>query len=576
MPLTACFLALGLLTACSEKTATPDDNAAVVEEKNSPLDTKYTTTEIVKGSEFCGVHGLGVDADDNLFAGSVVGERVYQVDTNTGKATAVALPPKGNADDIEFLTDGTMVWTSISQNAVRAMKPGGEVYDLATDIVSVNSIAFNEKENRLFVAQVFGGDGLWELDPSGEKAPRNIMNDMGGLNGFDIGPDGMIYGPLWFQKKIVKINPDTGDMQTVVDGFGTPAAANFDSKWNLYVLDTATGEVYIVDINTGEKRVFVTLKNSLDNLAIDSKDQIYVSNMADNSIQKINPEDKTVTTIVEPGLSCSLALHAARDEKTQQDTLYLSDIFALRMIDGNSGNVSDIIRSHKAGAPLEYPVYSTSNDDFVFVIADGGLHQFSRASLGEDAFELVKQWHGIGGIQAMSALDDNRLLMLHGGTQLTLSSPLPATSENTSHSDTSEESNPLNMGQLVTDQLQGAVAISNVFENTVFVTQRGNQSIVSVDLSTGAIKEVATGLDRPQGLDVTPDGLIAVMVGSPGKVLLIDPKTGEQQQIADNINVGRLDKNAGSQSSGITVSSSGNIYVIADADNSIHRISPTQ
>ena len=195
-PVTVLFLTSFFLTACSDQKKS---------EKKPDEDASYITTEIVKGSAFCGVHGLGIDANDNLYAGSVVGQRVYKINLTTGKTETVVTPPKGNADDIEFLADGTMVWTSISQNAVRAKKPNGDVIDLAKDIVSVNSIAYNEKQNRLFVAQVFGGDGLWELDPAGEKAPRNIMNDMGGLNGFDIGPDGMIYGPLWFKNKIVKI-----------------------------------------------------------------------------------------------------------------------------------------------------------------------------------------------------------------------------------------------------------------------------------------------------------------------------------------------------------------------------------
>jgi len=149
----------------------------------------YSIKELVAGSEFCGVHGLGIDNKDKLYAGSVVGRRVYSVDIDTGKASVLVGPSKGMADDMEFLSDGTLVWTSISQNAVRARSPDGEIRDLANPLVSVNSIAFRESDERLFVAQVFGGDGLWEIDINGEKPPRNILKNIGGLNGFDIGPD---------------------------------------------------------------------------------------------------------------------------------------------------------------------------------------------------------------------------------------------------------------------------------------------------------------------------------------------------------------------------------------------------
>ena len=135
-----------------------------------------------------------------------------------------------------------MVWTAISQGVVRARTPDGRIREIAK-LASINSINVRKSDGRVFAGQVFGGDGVWELDPTGVKPPRSILKDPGGFNGFDIGPDGMLYGPLWFKKQIVRIDPDTGELKVIADGFGTPAAANFDSKWNLYVLDTARGEV---------------------------------------------------------------------------------------------------------------------------------------------------------------------------------------------------------------------------------------------------------------------------------------------------------------------------------------------
>src|SRR6185295_10583300 len=99
---------------------------------------------------------------------------------------------------------------------------------------------------------------------------RMILKDLGGFNGFDIGPDGKLYGPLWFKHQVVRIDPDTGKLDVIAEGFDTPAAANFDSKWNLYVLDTARGQLVRVDIRSGKKQVVAKLATSLDNLAIDS------------------------------------------------------------------------------------------------------------------------------------------------------------------------------------------------------------------------------------------------------------------------------------------------------------------
>ena len=47
---------------------------------------------------------------------------------------------------------------------------------------------------------------LIKVDVEGTKPPRKIMEKMGGLNGFEFGPDDRIYGPLWFKGQIVKVD----------------------------------------------------------------------------------------------------------------------------------------------------------------------------------------------------------------------------------------------------------------------------------------------------------------------------------------------------------------------------------
>src|SRR5215831_9916075 len=159
----------------------------------------YKVEQLVKPSVFHGVHGLTFDAKGTLYAGSVVGESIYRVDINTGKAEVVIGPPEGMADDLVFGPDGTLVWTAINQSVVRARKGNGPIRVIGEKLPGANSIAFRPSDGRLFMGQVFAGDGLWELDPTGAKPPRNILKDIGGLNGFDFGPDGWIYGPLWFK-----------------------------------------------------------------------------------------------------------------------------------------------------------------------------------------------------------------------------------------------------------------------------------------------------------------------------------------------------------------------------------------
>lgn len=99
----------------------------------------------------------------------------------------------------------------------------------------------------------------------------------------------MIYGPLWFKGQVVKMNPADGAITVINSEFKTPAAANLDGKGNLWVVDTKTGELSKVDLATGRKSVAKQLKPALDNLAIAPDGIIYVSNMADNSVESFNP-----------------------------------------------------------------------------------------------------------------------------------------------------------------------------------------------------------------------------------------------------------------------------------------------
>lgn len=141
-----------------------------------PVSKGYRAERIVAASAFHGVHGLAFDRNDELYAGSMSGQSVYKVDTKTGEVTTVVAPPQGNADDLVFLEDGSLVWTSISQGKVHIRRVNGATEVLAENLTSVNSINVRRSDGRLFVSQVFSGqDALWEIDPGGVDPPRQIQ-----------------------------------------------------------------------------------------------------------------------------------------------------------------------------------------------------------------------------------------------------------------------------------------------------------------------------------------------------------------------------------------------------------------
>jgi sugar lactone lactonase YvrE len=200
----------------------------------------YEVTKLVPGSAFHGVHGLGIDKSGRLFAGSVAGAALYEVDRANGTAKIAIPTPEGMADDIAFAPDGTMAWTGFLTGDLYSRKGDGPIKKLASGLAGINSLAYR-KDGRLYATTVFLGDTLYEIDVEGVKPPRTIMEKMGGLNGFEFGPDDMLYGPLWFKGQVVKVDVDKAELTVVADGFKVPAAVNFDSKGNLWVVDTALG-----------------------------------------------------------------------------------------------------------------------------------------------------------------------------------------------------------------------------------------------------------------------------------------------------------------------------------------------
>jgi sugar lactone lactonase YvrE len=518
-----------------------------------PSSTVYEIKRIVEPSAFHGVHGLAFDANDRLFAGSVVGQSIYAVDRNSGRVDTVVPPPEGMADDLVFLQDGTMVWTSISVGIVRARKGDGPVRVVARDLPSVNSINVRKSDGRLFVGQVFGGDGVWELDPAGVKPPRSIIKDPGGFNGFDIGSDGLLYGPLWFKRQIVRIHPDTGTLTVIAEGFGTPAAANFDSKGRLYVLDTARGEVVRVNVANGDKHVVARLASALDNLAIDSRDRMFVSNMADNAIHEVDPDTGAVREVIKGRLSTPRSIASApANQSDKGDDIYVADVFAFRKVDGRTGTVSDIARAHAADTPIAYASSVTANDRHVLLTNSNGVVQrYDRRTL-----KPVTQWPDLRGAQTALELSDGSVLVA-GAPRGTLMRLSGANGERR---------------KVIANDLRGAVALALDPAGAVFVSEGGAGEVSQIDLTHGTKRVVATGLRTPQGLTIGTDGSLFVIERDARQLTRIDARTGMTEAVATNLPVGR--HGIENSSASVAAGTRGTLYVLSDTENSIYRLEP--
>ena len=504
-----------------------------------------TISKLVPGSAFHGVHGIRFSPTGELYAGSVAGQTLYAVNVETGAVRIVEGPPQGMADDIAFGPGGQVVWTAISDNMVYTRRGAGPVEVLAKDMPGANSVAVSRDGKRLFLGQVFAGDGVWELDFAGIKPPRRITGPVGGFNSFSVGPDGALYGPLWFKGQIARIDPDTGQVSVVAEGFQTPAAAKFDSKDNLWVIDTKVGVLYRVDIKTGSKTKIAQLSNSLDNIAISPDDRIFVSNMADNGIQEVNPITGAKRQVVRGALAfpSDIDVHS----EGGLDRLYVADVFAYRSVNGSSGAVTDIARMH-GDAELEYPTAVSVNGDHVILTSGvaGGVQVMDRVS-----GRRLKVVDGFKGPADAVELPGGDLLVLENGT-----GALIRVSGETRRT--------------VASGLKAPTGMARAANGAIYVAEAGAGRIARVNLASGTVSTFAGGFKRPTRVAMGPGGRVVVLDVGARSVVEIGPKGG-RTVLAKDLPVGQLPGNS-PWGAGVAVGAGGEVYVASDVENAIYKI----
>ncbi|MEY9363935.1 sugar lactone lactonase YvrE [Bradyrhizobium yuanmingense] len=512
----------------------------------------WEVTRLVPGSAFHGVHGLGVDKAGHLFAGSVAGAALYEVDIGGGSAKVAIPAPVGMADDIAFAPDGTMAWTGFLAGDLYARRGDGPIKKLASGLPGINSLAFR-KDGRLYATTVFLGDALYEIDVEGVKPPRQVMEKMGGLNGFEFGPDDKLYGPLWFKGQVARVDVDKAELSVVADGFKIPAAVNFDSKGNLVVIDTALGQLVRVDPKSGAKTMVAQLKPSLDNLAIDDKDRIYVSNMADNGIQEVDPATGHAKQIIIGKLALPGGIGVTSENG--KDTIHVADLFAYRTVDGVTGEVTEKARMHAAGTTLEYPMSATAKgNDVVLSSWFTGTVQVIDGKTGATRDML----HDFKAPHDAVVLADGSILVAELGTK----SLVKVSGEHGKDRTT------------LIGALEGPMGLVRGAGDEVYVTEAFAGIISKID-STGEKTVIAKDLKMPEGIARTGDGKLIVAEVGAKRLIEIVPESGKVTEIAANLPIGLTGAPGGLPThipTGVAVGATGAIYVSSDVENAIYKV----
>ncbi|BEP45352.1 hypothetical protein [Variovorax sp. V15] len=508
---------------------------------------------LVAPSAFAGVHGLAVDAKGRLLAGSVLGNTMWEVDRSTGAARVFIDAPEGQADDIAVGPKGELAWTNYLMGMLRYRESDtAPMRVLAKDLPGLNSLDFDRRNGRLYASQVFLGDALWEIDREGQKPPRLIRKDMGGFNGFEVGPDGMLYGPLWFKGQVVKIDPANGNTTVIADGFKIPAAANLDGKGNLWVVDARSGELVRVELATGRKTVAKQLRPSLDNLAIAPDGTIYVSNMANNEVQAFNPATGELRTLTSGKVAAPAGM------KIDGNDLWVADVFGFRQVDVRTGEVRDIFRMQR-DPELDYP-FAVGLSPKLFALSSwftGTVQLVDRQTL-----KTVETIHGLKAPFDAIPMPDGSVIYAEIATGSITRASGPKFAQKS----------------VLASGLNGPVQMIVGHDGALYVTEAAGR-LLRIPLDASALlRAVAEGLALPEGLAQTPWGSFIVAESAARRLVEIAPD-GSRRTVAENLPIG-LAPGPGLPPpyvvTGVAVGRDGSIYMAADRNNAIYRIRPVR
>ena len=488
-----------LASGCDEAASTDGD-----------VEEEAAVRQIGASASFRGINGILFGPDGDLWLTSVVTPALARIDPESGEILENLGPADGakSPDDLAFGPDGSVYWTDISNGEVAMRSPEGDTRIVAAPGVGVNPITFSD-DGRLFVSQCFMDTRLFELDPQGVAEPRLIRDDLGpdcGLNGMDWGSaDGRLYGPRWFRGEVARVDVDSGELETVADGFEVPAAVKFDSLGRLHVLDSLRGEVIRLG-EDGGREVVASVQPGLDNFAFNEEDRLFISSFADGFIvEAMSPNENRLVLAGGLNMPGGVALIGG----AESPRLVVADFFALRQLDPATGEelsvVRDVIGFSDIGTSMS--VHATADGQLVLTswfdnavrlwdpdadalvqIVDG-LAQPIDAVLFEG--EIVATQWGAGNVIAFSPENPDQKRVLVDG----LSGPAGLTAAD------------------------GALYVADNLAGTLH------------RIGDDGAELVAEGLDQPEGL-AAADGSIYVVEAGNGRVTAINPANGESATVA--------------------------------------------
>ena len=529
----------------------------------APLVNLPAEADVLASGNLPATFGLRFGPGGNLYVCTQAGLAV--LDLELGQLVDLIGPERGvhGPEDVIFGPDGSMYWAEMFLGEVGRMAPDGTV---ATQSIGygVNSLVFSS-DGRLFVTEPWNTDTLWELDPAFVDPPVQLAAGIGGLKNPEFGTDGLLYGALMWDGRVVRMDVDdaVASVVTVADGIPGPFTARFGPDGMLYVVERNGFTVQRMDPATGSHSTYVELPFGPDNIAFAPTGALFVSSYTDGVVAMVLP-DGSVQTLLPGGLI--LPAGVAVTPRSDGESVFVGNLFSLREYDGASGALRSVERYRfpavEFGGALSV---ASAGDDLVLSMFFPAGHARVQiwdpvaAEVIEDLTQFMVPTNAIaygddlvvidmgaveGAAQVVRVGADGTTVLADASDQIYLPLGLAATSENL----------------WVGDWLTGTV-----------------WQLIADDQELSEPVPVAQGLSGPEGMAIDRDGSLLVVEGTAGRVSRVRPETGTVTPVVGGLLLSM--QGAGMMPpfgviNGIDVGPSGSIYVAGDLGNLIYRLTP--
>ncbi len=488
---------------------------------NAIIETKEKVQTLIKASPMRGSNGIVWGPDGKLYVGSVWHNAAFIVDPETGEYEMI----KGSrgTDDMAFHPDGRLFFNWIATGEVGVMDTDGNISVAAKVPVGNDGIAIND-EGRIFISGQFADSHLFEIYPDDDREPRMITNEgMRMSNAMDFGPDGKLYGSAWVTGEAIQIDIENGSTEMVGQKQGTnPSAAKFNSKGELHIMDAAHGVIYKVNQdNQTFELVAETPYPSTDNFCFGPDDRLFATSSADCYVYEMTGKD-TYREIIPAGLG--LVGGVTFVEENDKPIMVVVDIFAIRKMDPESGEELSAARGITMTTDVGW-MMTVAPYDGEQVITTSWTGNFVKIwDLKSDSmvanFEKFKY-----PTNAIAQRKDMIIFSELGGAIKRFSPVAPE------------------KAKVLADNLEQPFGL--VYDNgNLYVSEDLGGRIVQIleDDKVITPKVVKEGLSSPQGLAIDNGKLYVVEAGK-GQLISIDLSSGDTKTIATGMefSTGKLD-----------------------------------